>query len=319
MQLQALPNVLASGCARHDISRSRSRIRRGQPVAAAGLSDAFAGLYERKKDVEEEFQGGAEPPGGDKNVVTNSPSLEKVVCRDREDDKLVPYRSLMKEEARNRGELAKYSRATDYYSATPLPFIIREEPQQIVDQKALRAPMTVPVQKQMMGLSRTFSSKRLWPGNADQPKPSSESTGEPVSEESSKDNKGSNALHSAPTTNFRPWRHRRSTLGVQNVGGGGSGSMSLQSAASSTSPSTRGWSPSEDEKEKEEEAQEGESDTCDSVDKTHLDISRKPAPAPPEEAVTPGNGWDDDDNELDAELELALEDDEPGVWDALDL
>ena len=117
---------------------------------------------------------------------------------------------------------------------------------------------------------------------------------------------------SAPTANARPWR---SALGVLNEGGRSSGPISLRSAASSMSPSIGGGSPSEDEKGEERRQQESDvdadADADDDVEEIDLrDTMADPAPALPEEAVTPGNGWDDNDDELEAELALALEEDQ---------
>ena len=74
------------------------------------------------------------------------PVRERVVYREREDDRLAPYRPIMREDdfRDSRGELARYSRETDYYPAPPQPIIIRQEPQQIIIHEAPRAPITVP-------------------------------------------------------------------------------------------------------------------------------------------------------------------------------
>ena len=112
---------------------------------------------------------------------------------------------------------------------------------------------------------------------------------------------------SAPTTNTRPWR---SALGVLNEGGRSHGPISLRSAASSMSPSIRGGSPSEDEKEESDADADADADADDDVEEINLgNTMADPAPAQPEEAATPGNGWDDND-ELEAELALALEEDQ---------
>lgn len=120
---------------------------------------------------------------------------------------------------------------------------------------------------------------------------------------------------SAPAASSRPWR---SALSVLNEGGRGSAPFSLRSAASSMSPSIRGGSPSGDEKEiepaqdEEENIADADGD-ADDDDVEEIDLGDNAvdsAPAPPEEAVTPGNGWDDDDDELEAELALALEEDQ---------
>ena len=78
------------------------------------------------------------------------PVRERIVYREREDDRLAPYRPVMREDdfRDSRGELARYSRETDYYPAPPQPIIIRQEPQQIIIQEAPRAPITVPERRE---------------------------------------------------------------------------------------------------------------------------------------------------------------------------
>lgn len=74
------------------------------------------------------------------------PVRERIIYREREDDRLAPYRPMMREDEfrDSRGELARYSRETDFYPPPPQPIIIRQEPQQIIIQEAPRAPITVP-------------------------------------------------------------------------------------------------------------------------------------------------------------------------------
>lgn len=72
------------------------------------------------------------------------PRYERVIYKEREDDRLAPYRPYMREEDYIRPELEKYTRETNYYPPSPQPIIIRQEPQQIIIQEAPRAPITVP-------------------------------------------------------------------------------------------------------------------------------------------------------------------------------
>lgn len=73
-------------------------------------------------------------------------AYERVVYR--EDERLAPYRPVFREEEYDRGQLARYTRETDYYPAPPQPIIIRQEPQQIIIQEAPRAPTVVPERKE---------------------------------------------------------------------------------------------------------------------------------------------------------------------------
>ena len=91
----------------------------------------------------------------------------------------------------------------------------------------------------------------------------------------------------------KPWR---SALGVLNEG-----PISLRSAASSMSPSVRG----ESDVEKKDSVHSEEDEDVDVIDLG--ETAAEPAP-PQEDPATPGNGWDDNSDELEAELELALGD-----------
>ena len=128
------------------------------------------------------------------------------------------------------------------------------------------------------------------------------------------------------TTASKPWR---SALRVLNENTNNStGPISLRSAASSMSPSIRGGSPSsesdKDQPTKKSQQQsnkrqsrsdeEIESDANADVDEIDLNPASQvdgSAEQPRQEAATPGNGWgDEEDDELEAELALALEEDQ---------
>lgn len=97
-------------------------------------------------------------------------------------------------------------------------------------------------------------------------------------------------------------RHR-SALGVLNEGGRSNGPISLRSAASSMSPSVRGFSDGE-------ASRNGRDVDIEEIDLGSPKIDLKdPVPAKEEEVVTNGNGWDDEDD-MAAELENAMMQDE---------
>ena len=102
---------------------------------------------------------------------------------------------------------------------------------------------------------------------------------------------------SAPIQN-KPWR---SALGILNEGRS-SGPISLRSAASSMSPSIRG---------EESDGGKDEHSADENDDVEDIDLANTTADTPGvhhEDAATPGNGWDDNEDDLEAELELALGD-----------
>ena len=101
----------------------------------------------------------------------------------------------------------------------------------------------------------------------------------------------------------KPWRHVFSAL---NEGGRGSGPTSLRSAASSMSPSLHGAS----DDGKEEDNIDGE-ESQSNADVEEIDLGDRGMDTPGddargEEVATPGNGWDDDSGDLEAEFEQAL-------------
>ncbi len=99
----------------------------------------------------------------------------------------------------------------------------------------------------------------------------------------------------------KPWRHVFSKL---NEGGMRSGPISLRSAASSMSPSLRGDS---DKGEDSEEDEEGKSNAdVEEIDLGDGGVNVVSNDAAGEEVETPGNGWDDDSGDLEAEFEQAL-------------
>lgn len=135
----------------------------------------------------------------------------------------------------------------------------------------------------------------------------------PTREETDADNEASdtdpNALvidmGDAAPINPRPWR---SALGVLNDSSRGGGPISLRSAASSMSPSIRGES--EDEEDREKEVATADTNANEGLEENDLkelaDMAVDAATAQ-EDVVTPGNGWEDNEDDLEAELAHALE------------
>lgn len=112
-----------------------------------------------------------------------------------------------------------------------------------------------------------------------------------------------------PNSRSKPWRH---VLGKLNEGGMRSGPISLRSAASSMSPSLRGASGDEnDDEEDDQDEDEDEDESRSNADVEEIDLGDGGVDfvsqgAAGEEVETPGNGWDDDSGDLEAEFEQAL-------------
>ncbi|KAK4697237.1 hypothetical protein P7C71_g808, partial [Lecanoromycetidae sp. Uapishka_2] len=110
-----------------------------------------------------------------------------------------------------------------------------------------------------------------------------------------------------PNSRSKPWRH---VLGKLNEGGMRSGPISLRSAASSMSPSLRGDSGDEKEVNGDEEEEEEKEESRSNADVEEIDLGDGvdfvSQGAAGEEVETPGNGWDDDSGDLEAEFEQAL-------------
>ena len=104
----------------------------------------------------------------------------------------------------------------------------------------------------------------------------------------------------------KPWR---SALGILNEGGRNSGPISLRSAASSMSPSVRAVESDGDKDDGDRgDKDEDEDDNDDDIEEIDLNNNHPEATTPQGDAATPGNGWDDNEIDLEAELELALGD-----------
>jgi len=163
----------------------------------------------------------------------------------------------------------------------------------------------------LTGSSRTRPPRPSKPKNRDHPRPRHLS---PIPrEEADADNEASDndvltidMGDEIPNSRSKPWRHVLSKL---NEGGMRSGPISLRSAASSMSPSLRGDSDNEKEGEEEEEEEDEESKSNADVEEIDLGdggVDFVNHGAAGGEVETPGNGWDDDSGDLEAEFEQAL-------------